>query len=195
MRLNKARAVFLLLVGVLLGVCLSAIWNSQGAMPAAIAKDSPKKKPLDLDAMAVELEIIKGRLPDQAHAMSDVGYQFGNLWFAGQTKNWPLAEFYWKESRSHLAWAVRIIPKRKDNAGHEIDLVAILQALENSPLKQLGEAIAFKDEAGFDKAYRFTLEGCYACHKAADKPYIRPQIPIHPETNIVNFDPKADWPK
>ena len=54
--------------------------------------------------------------------------------------------------------------------------MAILQALENSPLKQLGEAIASKDAAGFDKAYRFTLEGCYACHKAADKPYIRPRV-------------------
>jgi hypothetical protein len=194
MRLNQARAVWLLLLGALLGVGLSAIWNSQGVMPAALGKDAPKK-PLDMGAMAAELEMIKSRLPDQAHAMSDVGYQFGNLWFAGQRQNWPLAEFYWKETRSHLAWAVRIIPKRKDNSGKEIDLVAILQALENSPLKQLGEAIASKDGAGFDKAYRFTLEGCYACHKAADKPYIRPQVPLHPEANIVNFDPKADWPK
>ena len=91
---------------------MSAIWNSQGSISTALAKDA-LKKPLDMEAMAAELEMIKGRLSDQAHARSDVGYQFGNLWFAGQKQNWPLAEFYWKETRSHLAWAVRIIPKRK----------------------------------------------------------------------------------
>jgi hypothetical protein len=195
MRHDKTRSGLLLLAGLLLGIGLSALWQMQTIIPAAEGKDAPLKKPVDLASLAAELENIKGRLPDQSHAMADVGYQFGNLWFAGQKQNWPLAEFYWKETRSHLAWAVRIIPKRKDNAGREIDLVAILQSLENSPLKQLGEAIATKDSVAFDKAYRFMLEGCYACHKAADKPYIRPQVPAHPEANIVNFDPKADWPR
>ncbi len=127
--------------------------------------------------------------------MMDVAYHFTNLWFAGRSENWPLAEFFWSETRSHLAWAVRIIPKRKDTAGREVDLVAILQSLENSPLKQLGAAIKDHDRNGFDKAYRFTLEGCYSCHKAADKPYLRPQVPTTPPLSIINFDPKADWPK
>lgn len=194
MYLTPWRAFALLLIGVLLGLGLSSLGNIESPLSAQ-APAPRKKKPLDLESLAVELETIKGRLPDQAHAMSDVGYQFGNLWFAGQKQNWPLAEFYWKETRSHLAWAVRIIPKRKDNAGQEIDLVAILQSLETSPLKQLGDAIAAQDSASFEKAYRFTLEGCYACHKAADKPYLRPQIPSHPETNVINFDVKPAWPR
>jgi hypothetical protein len=127
--------------------------------------------------------------------MADVGCQFSNLWFAGQKENWPLAEFYWKETKSHLNWAVRIIPRRNDSAGREVDLVAILQALENSPLKELGEAISARDRGKFDKAYRFTLEGCYACHKASDKPFIRPQVPGEVDANIINFDPKATWPR
>jgi len=39
------------------------------------------------------------------------------------------------------------------------------------------------------------LDGCYACHKASEKPFIHPQIPYQPDASIVNFDPKADWPK
>ena len=38
------------------------------------------------------------------------------------------------------------------------------------------------------------LTVCYSCHKAADKPYLRPQVPTEPATRLINFDPKADWP-
>jgi hypothetical protein len=127
--------------------------------------------------------------------MQDVGYHFSNLWFAAQKENWELANFYLLETRSHLRWALRIIPKRKDNAGREIDLQAILQAFENSPWQQMQEAIAAKDKQEFEKKYRFGLEACYSCHKAADKPFIRPQIPTQPETHIINFDAKAKWPR
>src|SRR4026209_2507259 len=99
----------------------------------------------ELQALTAEIEAIKAKLPDQAHAMQDVGYHFSNLWFAGQNKAWDLANFYWSETKSHLHWAVRIIPVRKDNSGVEIKLVDILEAMEHGPLKQLGEAIVVKD--------------------------------------------------
>jgi hypothetical protein len=148
----------------------------------------------DLQLLAAEIEAIKGKLPDQSHAMQDVSYHFSNLWFAAHQENWKLAKFYLDETRSHLRWAVRIIPKRKDNAGQEIDLQSILQAFENSPWRQMDDAITAKDKMEFEKKYRFALETCYACHKAADKPFIHPQIPTRPETPIINFDPSAKWP-
>lgn len=177
-----------LAVGFGLGIVTQAVLFSSSA--AAIAQTDS----LALDLRA-EIEAIKGKLPDQAHAMQDVGYHFSNLWFAGQQKHWDLANFYWAETRSHLHWAVRIIPVRKDNAGVEIKLVDILEAMENGPLKQLGEAIASKDPEAFEKAYRFSVETCYSCHKASDKPFIRVQIPTEPETPIINFDPNATWPR
>jgi hypothetical protein len=146
-------------------------------------------------ALAADIESIKGKLTDQSHVMEDVSYHFSNLWFAGRHENWDLANFYWSETRSHLRWAVRVIPKRKDNAGQEVDLVAILQAFENGPLKQLQEAIAAKDKVAFEKTYRTSMETCYGCHKAADKPFLRLQIPMRPESPIVNFDPNAKWPR
>jgi hypothetical protein len=182
----------LLLLGALWGATLTMLL-SDGRMPKAQAQDA--RKAPDPAALAAEIETIKGKLPDQAHAMQDVGYHYSNLWFAGQKEHWELANFYWLETRSHLRWAVRIIPIRKDNAGRDIDLPAILQAFENTPLKQLEDAIKAKDKKKFDEAYRFTMETCYACHKASDKPFIRLQIPTQPETPIINFDPKADWPR
>jgi hypothetical protein len=166
-----------------------------GAAGVAYAGTAPAQKPPSLDSLAADMEVVKAKVPDQSHAMSDVAFQFASLWFAGERENWPLADFFFSETRSHLAWAVRIIPKRKDNAGREIDLVANLQSLENSPLKQLGSAIKSKDKSSFEKSYRFSLEGCYACHKAVDKPYLHPQVPTSPPNTILNFDPNADWPK
>ena len=37
--------------------------------------------------LRAEIERLKGLVPDQAHAMKDVGYHFANLWFAGQKAN------------------------------------------------------------------------------------------------------------
>src|SRR3972149_4404435 len=58
----------------------------------------------ELAVLQAQLDRVKGMVPDQAHAMSDVGYQFGNLWFAGEKRNWPLAKFCLDETRSHLRW-------------------------------------------------------------------------------------------
>src|SRR4051812_5359006 len=182
------------IVAFALGACIGAVVYAalNGGNHAAIAQTT-KPEP-DLPSLAAEIEAIKGKLPDQSHAMQDVSYHFSNLWFAAQEGNWPLAKFYLDETRSHLRWAVRIIPKRKDNAGQEIDLQSILQAFENSPWTQMHDAIAAKNKPEFEKKYKFPLESCYACHKAADKPFIHPQIPTRPETPIINFDAAAKWP-
>jgi hypothetical protein len=175
------------------GMVLGFAWGSRG--PDRIeAKDSLASAESELTAIKAEIQAAKDRLPDQAHAMQDVANQFTNVSFAAGSSNWELAQFYLGETRNHLRWAVRIIPKRKDNAGRDVDLVAILKAMENGPMAQLEAVIKAKDPDRFAAAYRTTMENCYACHKAADKPYLRPQIPRVPATQIINFDPNATWP-
>jgi hypothetical protein len=183
----------------LAGMMVGALFLSQSLfsipLPSvARGQETVQPKP-DLASLQAEIERLKQIVPDQAHAMHDVDYHFTNLWFAANQSNWPLAQFYFNETRSHLRWAVRIIPIRKDNAGKEVKLQDILQAMENSPLKQLEESITAKDREKFVAAYEFTLTTCYSCHKAADKPYLRPRIPDHPASAMMNFDPNAAWPK
>jgi hypothetical protein len=158
------------------------------AAPAA-ATEQPSQ-----EALEARIKALEDLLPSQSHMMADVGEHFANLWFAARAENWPLADFYLAETKSHLRWAVRRIPIRKDNQGREINLPNILEAFENSQLTQLKQVIDRKDEAGFEGLYKESLTVCYACHKAADKPYLRPQIPTDPASRIMNFDPKAKWP-
>jgi hypothetical protein len=143
----------------------------------------------DVATLRAEIERLKGMVPDQSHAMKDVGYHFTNLWFAAQKENWPLAEFYLAETRSHLHWAVRIIPVRKTPQGRELRLSDILDPMDKSVLKDLQSAVTAKDTAAFRVKYEETLNSCYGCHVAAGKPFLRLQIPQHPEAEIIRFDP------
>jgi hypothetical protein len=184
------RPVATLLCGLALGIALS----NHGVVRTTEAKEIPGQQQAEIAALKAEIQAINDRLPDQAHAMQDVANQFSNVWFAHEQANWELANFYLGETRNHLHWAVRIIPKRKDSNGKEVDLVSILQAFENGPLKQLDDAIKSQNRDRFVAAYKFSLENCYACHKASSKPYLRPQMPIAPATQIINFAPNAKWP-
>jgi Ni,Fe-hydrogenase III large subunit len=143
----------------------------------------------EVAALKAEVERLKGLVPDQSHAMKDVGYHFANLWFAAERKNWPLADFYASETKSHLRWAVRIIPVRKDAQGNQIRLSEILDPIEKTSFKEVQDSIQAKDPEHFTRAYKQMMESCYACHLAASKPYLRLQIPKQPEAPIINFDP------
>jgi len=194
-RVSLVRLPVVFLAGMLLGTLLFGIQGELGHRHATTFAQDKTRKPQDLTSLAEQLSVLKGRLADQSHAMTDIDYHFSNLYFAGKAQNWPLAAFYWQETMSHLRWAVRIIPIRKDLAGHEIRLGDILQSIEQSPWMQIGKTIEAKDVNKFETAYRYMVEGCYTCHKAAGKPYLRPHIPTGPASAMINFDPRADWPR
>jgi hypothetical protein len=188
------RLAFLLL-GCALGAGFVALWLHSAAQPQSADPTAKSVGPSNEAAeLRAEIEQLKGKVPDQSHAMKDVGYHFANLWFAGQKKNWPLAKFYLDETRSHLKWAVRIIPVRKTKTG-DVDLRGILEGVDNTMLSELQKAIEKQDTKKFGDTYKQTIEGCYSCHKASEKSFLRPQIPEQPEARIMNFDPKAKWPE
>ena len=91
-----------------------------GEAPAAAPEETLRAQDL-----AAEVKGLRELAPDQAHIMADVGYHFTNLWFAGEAENWPLADFYLAETKSHLRWAVRAKPIRKDDVGRDINLPGI----------------------------------------------------------------------
>jgi hypothetical protein len=155
----------------------------------ARAQSDPAASNSELVALKAEIERLKGMVPDQSHAMKDVAYHFTNLWFAAEMKNWPLADFYLSETRSHLRWAVRIIPVRKTPTGQELRLEDILEPMDKSVLTELKATIAAKDFEAFRPQYTLALTTCYSCHVAAGKPFLRLQLPKQPEAQIVRFEP------
>ncbi len=121
----------------------------QGVAPAA---DSD-----DVATLRAEIERLKSIMPGQAFAMTQVAYNFSNLWFAAHAENWPLAQFYFNETRVRLRWALRVTPVRKISTG-DLELQPFLDALEKDPLAKLSEAVSAKNVAQLEAAYRATLE-------------------------------------
>src|SRR5882762_5039053 len=148
------RAGVLLAVGIGVGLLLSGaaglVWEPLVLQAQAQQKMAPK--PSAAATAQLDVQTLSERSPDQSHAMADVGYHFANLWFAADKQNWPLADYYLAETRSHLKWAVRIHPVRKTSAGAEVDLKGILDAIDNSFLAQIDKSVGNKDAVGFKAA-------------------------------------------
>src|ERR1051325_2089920 len=149
----------------------------------------------NLDGLRSDVARLKTNAPSQSHSMSDVGYHWTNLWFAGEKKNWPLAMFYFQEARAHILWTIQLRPVRKGPGGSDVNLVPIFEGIDTSAFKMVADSIQAQDAAAFAAAYRETLQACYGCHKAAGLPYMRPAVPTEPAQTIINFDGAASWPQ
>jgi hypothetical protein len=69
-----------------------------------------------------------------------------------------------------------------------------LDAVDNSLLSEVDKAITNKDVPRFEAAYRQTLAGCYACHTACEKPFLRLQVPEAPGVTIIDFNSSDEPP-
>jgi hypothetical protein len=138
---------------------------------------------------AAEIARLTSLTPSQSHTMSDVAFHWTNLWFAGEQGNWDLARFYFDEAHQHIEWTILIRPIRRDPDGRDVDLPSIFQAVDASLFAAVKVAIERHDGPQFSVAYKSSLEGCYSCHKAAGKPYLRPIMPRAPAQSIIDFAP------
>jgi len=190
------RSLLLFTFGVLVGGFGFSLWR-QHLFPArtALAQTGTKNPVSDIAAMQADIAHLKDVVPSQSHTMTDVGYQFANLWFAGRHENWPLAAFFLNEARQHIRWTIRVRPIRKNLAGDPVDLKGIYDSVDDSVMIRLQQAIDKKDGVQFAATYKETLVQCYSCHKASDKPFLRPMVPTAPPQTIINFDPNAKWPE
>ncbi|MBM3772139.1 MAG: hypothetical protein FJW27_12815 [Acidimicrobiia bacterium] len=197
------QGAMLIALGAVIGGLAVSQWDARLAPSTTVAGQTaatpsggashavpPAEGTLEADVAA-----LKDARPSQSHAMMDVGYQFANLWFAAEKTNWPLARFYFNETRSHIRWTIRLRPIRKHPDGSPVDLKAIYDAIETSSMETLKQAIEAKDSTKFVSAYRLMMESCYACHKANGFDYLRPQVPTRPPQTVINYDPNATWPQ
>jgi hypothetical protein len=178
----KLKAVLASLIATLGVAGGAAAQQASATQQAPAANDDPA-------ALRAEIERLKTIVPGQAFAMTQVAYNFNNLWLAAHAENWPLAQFYVNETRTRLRWALRITPVRKISTG-DLELQPLLDALEKDPFTKVGEAVAAKNVVALETAYRATLEACHACHAASEKDYLELQVPTAPAEPMIRFAPR-----
>jgi hypothetical protein len=187
------KSVVVFIAGALIGGLV--VWKVP-ALGQASAKDQPKAETGKIDLVALNNDVahLKDIVPSNSHLMQDVGFHYNNLWFAGQKKNWPLATFYYDETRSHIRWLLRKSPTVKTKEGEVVNLQGIFDGIDTSSLAMLKKSIEDKNLEEFTSAYKLMLESCYACHKSVGRPYLRPMIPTVPPQSVINYNADASWP-
>ena len=182
----------------------SAVVQAQASKPPIIQPQTSKapavqapapRPPVKPAEVPAEVTRLRDLVPGQSLGMSDVGNQYTSLWFAARRKNWPLATYFLNETRNRLRWVVRISPTRKGSDGKITDVQGILDGIETSSMAMLKESIDKKDAVRFVAAYKTMLESCYSCHKAVEKPFLRPMVPVAPVQMVINTNPAAKWPE
>jgi len=189
------RSGFLLLFGCVIGVALDR-GVSRHLMPVISAQQQGRRNALPtMESLPMEVAQLKALVPSNSHIMMDVQFHWTNLWFAGRRKNWPLAQYFFNESRGHIQWLIRKSPTIRGQDGKDVDISGIFDGVDTSSLAAVKTAIEKQDSVQFAASYKTMLESCYACHKAVGRPYIRPMIPQTQVQSILNFDPAATWPQ
>jgi cytochrome c553 len=151
------------------------------------AAEAEKEEPT-MESLQAEVARLTSIMPGQAQAMTQIAYNFSNLWFAAQAGNWPLAKFYIDETRVRIRWAMRITPNRRISTG-QLDLLPIAASIEENQIKAVADAVAAQDQTTFRNAYTGLMQACQGCHEASEKPFLRLQIPTAPAEPMIRFAP------
>ena len=189
---NWFRSLILLVVGGILGIFLTVVWDHSTALAQ---RENPQAPATVATTPQAELAHLQEIVPPSSHPMVDVAMFAANLWFAGQKKNWPLANYYLGEMRNRMRWEVHLNPGPKGPDGKPVDMQSIFDGIDNGSLTTVKNTIAKKDGKQFAVEYKHLLEDCYSCHMTAGRPYLRPMVPVSGAQPIVNLDPDATWPQ
>jgi hypothetical protein len=99
-------------------------------------------------------------------AMVETGYRYGELYWAGQDRNWDYAKYQVEKIRTAVKNGVERRPKRGQSA----------QVLEGA-LPGVEEAIAAKDATLFAERFSVLTATCNACHQAERVPFVHVRPP------------------
>jgi hypothetical protein len=109
------------------------------------------------------------------------------LYFAGQAKNWELADFYAREVDETV---VDIMSAKVVKEGVE---VSKLMTTMLPPVEQgLQEALQNRDQELFQTRYGALVDACNACHQEAKHGFMKITIPDRPSVTNQSFAPERE---
>jgi hypothetical protein len=100
-------------------------------------------------------------------AMVEIGYRFGELYWAGQDRNWDHAKYQADKVRLALELAIERRPQRAASA----------QPFLTEDLPDVVAAIEAKDPARYQAALERLRTACAKCHVAESVPFFTAQFP------------------
>ena len=121
----------------------------------------------------------KESAPGLGEYMTTIQLHAGKLWFAVNATNWDLARYELDELKETM-----IAAKTLNAEKNGVKVSNVLDAVLQSQIVQLEDAIKHKVKSEFQKSYNAALSACNGCHAEAGVKFIqivRPSAP--PVTN------------
>jgi hypothetical protein len=119
------------------------------------------------------LAVVAKQLRGLDVTMVEVGYRYGELYWAGQDQNWPYAAYQIEKIRTAVALGLERRPKRAASA-------AVLE----SALTPLAAAVQRRDQAEFTARFAQLTATCNACHHAEAVPFMHVVTPTERRSSI-----------
>jgi len=163
--MRRALGVALVLT---VGACFRAPTDSRTPEPAPAASAAPSEGAAWLrtgttdDRFARVAEHLRGF----DVAMVETGYRYGELYWAGQDRNWDYAKYQVEKIRTAVKNGIERRPKRGPFA----------QMLEG-PLAGVEQAITARDPSLFAERFDALTVTCNTCHQAERMPFVRVRTP------------------
>lgn len=99
-------------------------------------------------------------------AMVETGYRYGELYWAGQDRNWDYASYQLGKIETAVARGVERRPRRAPSA----------RMLEGAA-SGVRQSILARDAAAFETAFTALTATCNACHQAERVPFVHVRPP------------------
>lgn len=158
------------------GLALTAAQRVEAMQKQLEAQDAPQAAaPAEMHDEQPEPEFGFGE------RMNSLARRFSGLWFAAKAGNTELAEYELHEMEEVIE-SLRALNKVENG----VNISGVLQAMENTQLKALDEAVESGDFAQFEAAYRETMKACNSCHTSSAHAFIHIRVPLEqPVANRV----------
>lgn len=114
-----------------------------------------------------QLRTVEKQLRGLDVTMSEIGYRFTELCFAGQDGNWDYAKYQAEKIDLALRLALERRPKRGPSA----------QSFLNEDLPLVQQAIEHRESARFQRAMERLRSACMKCHNKENVPYFTVELP------------------
>ncbi len=137
-------------------------------------KNEALKKRVD----SLEIKLSEAYKPGFGEFMTAIQIHHAKLWFAGQNKNWELADFEIKEIKENLEAIQQYCKDRPETKSLSI-LDQVMDSISNS--------IQQKNQKSFQKDYLNLTHLCNTCHQETKHEYNVIKIPDTPPFSNQDF--------
>jgi hypothetical protein len=139
-----------------------------------------------LERVQAELVTAKELTPGLGEYMTTIQLHAGKVWFAAKASNWELADYELDELKETME-AAKALNAEKNG----VKISGVLDAVIQTQVAQLADAIKRKSQTEFQKSYDETLSACNGCHTEAGVKFIHVIRPTAPPVSNQRWETPA----